>query len=60
METNVSPRIVAAERMAERIFIEFDDGKSAFYSASILYTTLPMAFTVSNPEGEAETEDQSS
>jgi hypothetical protein len=46
--------------MGEGIFIEFDDGKSEFYAASILYTALPMACRVPDPAGEGEREDQSS
>ena len=46
IQTNASPRILAAERMGEGIFIEFDDFKSEFYAASILYTALPMACRV--------------
>ncbi len=59
MKTTDSPCIVAAERMGEGIFIEFDDGKSAFYSAPLLYTTLPLAVApiVSAPDGEVETGD---
>ena len=60
IQTNASPRILAAERMGEGIFIEFDDGKSEFYAASILYTALPMACRVPDPAGEGEREDQSS
>ena len=46
--------------MGEGIFIEFDDGKSAFYSASLLYTTLALAVApaVSAPDGEVETGDE--
>ncbi|MGA8729824.1 MAG: hypothetical protein WB608_13820 [Terracidiphilus sp.] len=58
MNTTASPSIVAAERMADGIFIEFDDGKCAFYSAPLLYDCLPqaVAFNLSDAEKDAEAE----
>ena len=60
MQTTVPPRIVAAERMEDGIFIEFDDGKSALYSASLLYAALPLAGAPDTPDidGEEETGDE--
>jgi hypothetical protein len=60
MQTTVPPRIVAAERMEDGIFIEFDDGRSALYSASLLYSALPQAVPPDVPDidGEAENGDE--
>ena len=60
MKTTDSPCIVAAERMGEGIFIEFDDGKAGFYSAPLPYSMLPLlvAPIVSAPDGEVETGDE--
>jgi hypothetical protein len=43
--------------MGEGVFVEFDDGKSALYSASLLYTSLRLADALNVPDldGEAET-----
>jgi hypothetical protein len=60
MQTTAPPRIVAAERMGEGVFVEFDDGKSALYSASLLYTSLRLADALNVPDldGEVETGDE--
>ncbi len=58
MRTIASPCIVSAERIEDGIFIEFDDGKSALYSAPLLYTWLykAVAVDVSDPEDDVESE----
>ncbi len=43
MDDQTEPRILAAERMANSVFIEFYDGKCAVFSASLLHDTLPRA-----------------
>ena len=35
--------VIAAERVRDGIIITFDDGKTAFYSATLLRSTLPQA-----------------
>jgi hypothetical protein len=46
--------------MGEGVFVEFDDGKSALFSASFLYTSLRLADAVNVPDrdGEVETGDE--
>jgi hypothetical protein len=51
MDTNATPRIVAAEKMGDIVFIEFDDGKSGLFSAPLLYQLLPQAVAVNPPDG---------
>lgn len=60
MQTSPPARIVVAERMGEGVFVEFDDGKSALFSASFLYTSLRLADAVTAPDhdGEVETGDE--
>ncbi len=60
MQMSAPPRIVTAERMGDGILIEFDDGKSALYSASLLYSALPLAVAPDVPDidGEEETGDE--
>jgi hypothetical protein len=43
MDTKPPPRVVAADRSNGGVFIEFADGKSGFYSSSLLYEVLPKA-----------------
>jgi hypothetical protein len=43
METYPNPRVTSAERMGGGVFITFDNGKCAFYSASLLHLTFPKA-----------------
>jgi hypothetical protein len=43
MKSQPEPRVTSAERMYGGVFITFDDGKCAFYSASLLHVTLPQA-----------------
>jgi hypothetical protein len=43
MESQPEPRVTSAERMSGGVFIKFNDGKCAFYSASLLHVTLPQA-----------------
>ena len=59
MQTS-APRVGVAERMGEGVFVEFDDGKSALYSASLLYTSLRLADALNVPDldGEVETGDE--
>ena len=37
------PRIVFSDRLEKGIVVGFEDGKTAFYSAALLYDTLPEA-----------------
>ena len=59
MQTS-APRVGVAERMGEGVFVEFDDGKSALFSASFLYTSLRLADALNVPDldGEVETGDE--
>jgi hypothetical protein len=43
METRQEPRITSAERMDGGVFITFDNGKCAFYTASLLNFIFPQA-----------------
>ena len=45
MHMTIPRRILVAEKMRDAIFVEFDDGKCALYSVSLLYTALPLAAT---------------
>jgi hypothetical protein len=38
-----NPRITFSDRMDNGIVVAFDDGKTAYYSAALLHTTLPQA-----------------
>lgn len=52
MKTDLQPRVIEAERLRDGVIISFEDGKSAVFSASLLYETLPKAREiVSAPEG---------
>ena len=41
MEEHNTPRIVEALRMKDGVLITFEDGKSAIYSAALLYAVFP-------------------
>ncbi len=58
MQDTSTPHIVSADRIGDGVFIEFDDGRSALYSAPLLYTSLSEAvvFNIADLEQEAETE----
>jgi len=43
VQAHPDSRIVAAERMKDGVFIEFDDGTCALFSSSLLRDTLPKA-----------------
>jgi hypothetical protein len=43
MEGHPEPRVVFSDRIDGGMVIGFDDGKTAYYSAALLYTTLPQA-----------------
>ena len=43
MDTYTSPCIIVADRVKSGVVIEFDDGKGAFYSASLLRAVLAQA-----------------
>jgi hypothetical protein len=43
MENSSQPRIIYAERWGDGVIITFDDGKSAIYSAALLYATFSQA-----------------
>jgi hypothetical protein len=46
-----SPRVTFSDRMNNGIVVGFDDGKTAYYSAVLLYASLPQAQTMpSNSE----------
>ena len=48
-----APRIVYADRLANGIVIAFENGKCAFYSASLLPETFHDAEPVNDDEPEA-------
>jgi hypothetical protein len=43
MDIQPTPRVLSAERLERGVIIDFEDGKSAVYSASLLYSVLPRA-----------------
>ncbi|MGI4830646.1 MAG: hypothetical protein ACRYFU_20990 [Janthinobacterium lividum] len=43
MDVQAEPRIVAAEKMSNNLFIEFDDGRCALFPASLLLAVMPQA-----------------
>jgi hypothetical protein len=43
MDTSADPRIISCDRMGSGIVVSFDDGRSALYSAALLYATLHQA-----------------
>jgi hypothetical protein len=43
MESLLNTRVIVADRIDGGVFIEFADGKSGVYSASLLYGMLPQA-----------------
>ena len=43
MEARPEPRVIFSDRIDGGMVIGFDDGKTAYYSAALLYTTLPQA-----------------
>ncbi len=49
MEPHPERRIVFADRLDNSVVIGFDDGKTALYSAALLYATLPNAQEMIEP-----------
>ncbi len=43
MDAPSDPRIVSLDRMDNGAVVSFDDGKTALYSAALLYAILPQA-----------------
>ena len=43
MESQRAPLMVSADRMDQSVIVTFSDGKSAVYSASLLYAMMPQA-----------------
>jgi hypothetical protein len=43
MEGRPEPRVIFSDRIDGGMVIGFDDGRTAFYSAALLYATLPQA-----------------
>jgi hypothetical protein len=54
METTNAPRIVHVDRMSGGIAITFEDGRSALFTAPLLYATLPQAFDLDSPNPDDE------
>ena len=52
MHKRSTPYIAAAARLTDAVFIAFGDGKSAFFSANLLYANLPYAVEVVDSEEE--------
>lgn len=48
MKTHPDPRIVYVDRVDGSIIVSFHDGKSALYSAALLYATLPQARVITD------------
>lgn len=43
MDRNVTPEIVAAERLSDGVLVKFADGTCVFYPAALLYELIPHA-----------------
>jgi hypothetical protein len=43
MAKDYDPRIVSSDHLDNGLVVNFSDGKSAFYSAVLLYAVLPQA-----------------
>jgi hypothetical protein len=54
MEPHTAPRIVSSDRLDDGILVSFDDGKSAVFSAALLYANLSQAEEVSESEADDE------
>jgi hypothetical protein len=52
MENDSARRITEIERAGSGVLISFDDGKSAVYSAALLYAALPQAQAMLEYEDE--------
>ena len=56
METRPAPRIVYVDRLDNRVVIGFDDGKTALYSADLLYSIVGTAQEMVEPEDDEQQE----
>lgn len=52
MDTRSASYIAAAEKLTDSIFVAFGDGKSAFFSADLLYANLLHAELIKNQTPE--------
>jgi hypothetical protein len=52
METRPAFRIVYVDRLDNRVVIGFDDGKTALYSANLLYSIVETAQEMVEPEDD--------
>ena len=52
MESHLPPRILSAERLENAVIIGFDDGRSAVYSASLLYWMFSQAEDITDLDAE--------
>lgn len=52
MDVKSEPRILAADRVANSLVIEFDDGKCALFPASLLHDTIPQAVQINESEDD--------
>jgi hypothetical protein len=52
VDTSSTPQIVASDRMDEGLLIFFSDGRSAFYSADLLYSMIELAKELEGREPE--------
>jgi hypothetical protein len=43
MDSLTGPRIISVDRMDNGAVVSFNDGKTAFYPAALLYAVLPQA-----------------
>jgi hypothetical protein len=51
---DTQPHIVYVERLKDSVVIGFDDGKTALYSATLLYATFPQAVELDDPGPDEE------
>jgi hypothetical protein len=50
--THPPPRIINSDRLDSGIVVSFEDGRSALYSAELLYTNLANARAMPSNSGE--------
>jgi hypothetical protein len=43
MDTQPEPRVIYSDRIDNGLVVGFDDGKTAFFPAALLYSVLPQA-----------------
>jgi|HubBroStandDraft_2_1064218.scaffolds.fasta_scaffold3350709_1 hypothetical protein len=53
MDIRPDPRIIYLDRLGDGAVVTFDNGRSAYYSAALLYATLPQARAMPSGDEDA-------